>query len=224
MIESKARGSESTYKTSFAILGQQFINAERPAKASSYGMRWLNTFHVEDESIYSRGFAKNSYFSGLDPNETFAHAQSSRISLIESALKTAETGALERKMVKAQEDLIAEYDGTVRNHNGIITQFIYGSGFSSTEMVNSYSGTGKMKKSFINMAELVSNVNMENGFSDFNLMNNITEIFEKINEKYGEKLMLEENDGVINSETLPDDMETLTLQDDDMDENEDFDI
>lgn len=38
-----------------------------------------------------------------------------RIGLIDTAVKTAETGYTQRRLVKAMEDLMVRYDGTVRN-------------------------------------------------------------------------------------------------------------
>lgn len=41
-------------------------------------------------------------------------------------MKTAETGYMQRRLVKALEDLVVHYDGSVRNSRGDIIQFIYG--------------------------------------------------------------------------------------------------
>ena len=48
---------------------------------------------------------------------------------------TAETGYLQRQMVKAMEDLVTQHDGTVRDARGGIVQFHYGEdGLSSTKV------------------------------------------------------------------------------------------
>src|SRR5436309_2613426 len=49
-----------------------------------------------------------------------------REGLIDTAVKTAETGYIQRMLVKALEDVMAKYDGTVRNSLGDIVQFVYG--------------------------------------------------------------------------------------------------
>src|ERR1019366_8546429 len=49
-----------------------------------------------------------------------------REGLIDTAVKTAETGYIQRRLVKALEDVMAKYDGTVRNSLGDIVQFVYG--------------------------------------------------------------------------------------------------
>lgn len=41
-------------------------------------------------------------------------------------MKTAETGYMSRRLMKALEDLSTQYDGTVRNSSGGIVQLLYG--------------------------------------------------------------------------------------------------
>ena len=43
-----------------------------------------------------------------------------REGLIDTAIKTAETGYIQRRLVKALEDIMVKYDGTVRNSQGVI--------------------------------------------------------------------------------------------------------
>lgn len=49
-----------------------------------------------------------------------------REGLLDTAVKTAETGYMQRRLVKALEDLVSHYDGSVRNSRGEVIQFIYG--------------------------------------------------------------------------------------------------
>ena len=49
-----------------------------------------------------------------------------REGLIDTAVKTSETGYIQRRLVKALEDLSVKYDNTVRNCTGSIIQFLYG--------------------------------------------------------------------------------------------------
>ena len=46
--------------------------------------------------------------------------------LVDTAVKTAETGYMQRRLVKSLEDLCSQYDLTVRNSEGYIVQFKYG--------------------------------------------------------------------------------------------------
>jgi DNA-directed RNA polymerase II subunit RPB1 len=60
---------------------------------------------------------------------------SGREGLIDTAVKTAETGYIQRQIVKAMEDLMVQNDGTVRDANMNIVQFHYGEdGVNSTKI------------------------------------------------------------------------------------------
>ena len=49
-----------------------------------------------------------------------------REGLIDTAVKTAETGYISRRLIKALEDVMVKYDGTVRTSNEQMVQFLYG--------------------------------------------------------------------------------------------------
>lgn len=68
----------------------------------------------------------NSYLAGLTPTEFFFHAMGGREGLIDTAVKTAETGYIQRRLIKAMESVMVNYDGTVRNSVGQVIQFRYG--------------------------------------------------------------------------------------------------
>jgi DNA-directed RNA polymerase II subunit RPB1 len=73
-----------------------------------------------------RGFVENSYLQGLSPQEFFFHAMGGREGLIDTAVKTANSGYIQRRLVKALEDLMIHYDNTVRSCTGSVVQFLYG--------------------------------------------------------------------------------------------------
>ena len=166
MAKSGAKGKTADTGKLIGLLGQQFVNNKRPEKLITNNQRWLTTFSVHDRSIESRGFTTNSFYQGLNPDEFFAHAQASRIGLTDTAVKTSEIGAMQRKMVKAQEDLIVNYDGTVRNQNGIIYQLFYGAGFNCEYMIKSKDNYGNVELSFIDMREAVGKTNQNYDYLD----------------------------------------------------------
>ena len=59
----------------------------------------------DDLGPESRGFVENSYLRGLTPQELFFHAMGGREGLIDTAVKTSSTGYIQRRLVKAMEDL-----------------------------------------------------------------------------------------------------------------------
>jgi len=54
--------------------------------------RTLPHFIKDDYGPESRGFVENSYLAGLTPSEFYFHAMGGREGLIDTAVKTAETG------------------------------------------------------------------------------------------------------------------------------------
>ncbi len=133
MVQSGAKGSNLNIIQMMALLGQQQVAGRR----IQYGLqdRTLPHFARYDHGMESRGFVENSFITGIRPVEFFFHAMGGREGLIDTAVKTSDSGYIQRKMVKTLEDLHVEYDGTVRNVNGGIVQFSYGGdGIESTSI------------------------------------------------------------------------------------------
>jgi DNA-directed RNA polymerase II subunit RPB1 len=107
-----------------AMLGQQVVDGKR----IRYMMdnRTLPHFPKFDDGLESRGFVKNSFISGIQPAEFFFHAMGGREGLIDTAVKTSDTGYIQRRLVKLLEDIHVAEDRTVRDINDSIVQFSYG--------------------------------------------------------------------------------------------------
>jgi DNA-directed RNA polymerase III subunit RPC1 len=64
-----------------------------------------------------------------------------RVGLVDTAVKTAETGYMQRRLMKGLEDLTIAYDGSVRSSAGSIVQFRFGEdGLDPMEMESSVLG------------------------------------------------------------------------------------
>ena len=124
IVKSGSKGSVINIGQMIALVGQQNIDGKR----IPYGFtdRTLPHFHKYDDGPSARGFVENSFMNGLNPHEFFFHAMGGREGVIDTAVKTSETGYIQRKLIKAMEDLKIVSDLTVRNANGIIVQFLYG--------------------------------------------------------------------------------------------------
>lgn len=107
-----------------ALVGQQIIAGHRVP--NGFQDRSLPHFRKKSKNPPSKGFVRNSFFSGLTPTEFLFHAISGREGLVDTAVKTAETGYMARRLMKALEDLSTQYDLSVRNSVGGIVQFQYG--------------------------------------------------------------------------------------------------
>ena len=124
MVKSGSKGKETNVAQMIACVGQQNVDGKR----ITYGFtnRTLPHFTKYDDGPEARGFVKNSFISGLSPQEVFFHAMGGREGLIDTAVKTSETGYIQRRLVKAMEDSKIHYDNTVRTAVGSIIQYIYG--------------------------------------------------------------------------------------------------
>ena len=141
MTTSGSKGNTKNLGQIMSCLGQQVVAVKQPDRPTfkqqripynsgkikgGYDGRTLPHFHRHDDAPKSRGFCSNSFLVGLDPYEFFFHNASGREGLIDTAIKTADTGYLQRRLIKLMEDGKVYYDGTVRNSSRLILQFSYG--------------------------------------------------------------------------------------------------
>ena len=124
MVVAGSKGSFINISQMSVCVGQQSVEGRRIP--FGFRHRTLPHFTKDDYSPEARGFVENSYLRGLTPQEFFFHAMAGREGLIDTAVKTAETGYIQRRLVKALEDVMVNYDGTVRNSLGDLVQFVYG--------------------------------------------------------------------------------------------------
>ena len=124
MVEAGSKGSDLNISQMISCLGQQNVDGKR----IPYGFenRTLPHYTQFDDGPLARGFVENSFISGLSPQELFFHAMGGRVGLIDTAVKTSQTGYIQRRLIKGMEDLIVTYDMTVRNNKGKIIQYSYG--------------------------------------------------------------------------------------------------
>jgi DNA-directed RNA polymerase subunit A' len=124
MASTGARGSTLNIGQMTAALGQQSIRGKRINKG--YHNRSLPHFTTNDTNPASRGFVKSNYRDGLSPLEFFFHAMGGREGLVDTAVRTQQSGYMQRRLINALEHLKIEYDHTVRDPHGNIIQYLYG--------------------------------------------------------------------------------------------------
>ncbi len=124
MAISGARGSMLNLTQMAACVGQQSVRGERIQRG--YAERTLPHFYKGDLGADAHGFVKSSYKKGLSPIEFFFHAMGGREGLVDTAVRTSQSGYLQRRLINALQDLEVKYDGTVRETRGQIVQFVYG--------------------------------------------------------------------------------------------------
>ncbi|XP_061665680.1 DNA-directed RNA polymerase III subunit RPC1 [Syngnathoides biaculeatus] len=119
-----SKGSFINISQMIACVGQQAISGSRVP--DGFENRSLPHFEKHSKLPAAKGFVADSFYSGLTPTEFFFHTMAGREGLVDTAVKTAETGYMQRRLVKSLEDLCSQYDLTVRSSTGDIIQFIYG--------------------------------------------------------------------------------------------------
>lgn len=119
-----SKGSMFNISQIMGCVGQQNVNGKRIDLG--YTHRVLPHFEKHEISPEAKGFVENSYKKGLTPYEFYFHAMGGREGIIDTAVKTSETGYIQRRLIKAMEDLQVYNDHSVRNSSGDILSFVYG--------------------------------------------------------------------------------------------------
>ena len=90
MVSAGSKGTNINISQIMACVGQQNVEGKRISFGFTH--RTLPHFARYDFSPESKGFVSNNYIHGLDPSEFYFHAMGGREGLIDTAVKTAETG------------------------------------------------------------------------------------------------------------------------------------
>ena len=124
MARTGARGNMLNLGQMSSCVGQQAVRGQRIQRG--YRDRVLPFFKQGDLSAEAHGFVDSSFRSGLNPIEFFMHAAGGREGLVDTAVRTSQSGYMQRRLVNALQDISSSYDKTVRNATGEIVQFLYG--------------------------------------------------------------------------------------------------
>jgi DNA-directed RNA polymerase II subunit RPB1 len=124
LIDSNAKGKPDNISGMTSGRGQLVLNYARIQK--KVNNRTFPHYFQNDDRPEARGYLESSLYEGLNPIEFFMDAMTGREGLIDTAIKTAESGYINRRLIKCMEDVAVHYDGTIRNGNNVIIQYIYG--------------------------------------------------------------------------------------------------
>ena len=123
MARSGSKGSTINISQMTAVVGSAI--GRRQADSFRLQVPHVASFYEGRLLAESRGFVENSYLRGLTPTEFFFHAMAGREGLIDTAVKTAETGYIQRRLVKALEDVMASMMARCAIPRAMY-QFVYG--------------------------------------------------------------------------------------------------
>jgi len=102
-----SKGSNINIAQMVACVGQQVLSGSRIP--NGFEARSLPHFERDSKDPKSRGFVQNSFFSGLTPTEFFFHTMGGREGLVDTAVKTASTGYMQRRLVKVRLLLLHDF-------------------------------------------------------------------------------------------------------------------
>jgi len=124
MARTGARANMLNITQMVGVLGQQAVRGERVKRG--YLNRTLSYFKAGDLGSKAKGFVYNSFKKGLEPHEFFFHAIVGREGLVDTAVRTAQSGYMYRRLANALQDYYVTYDGSVRTSEGYLIQLKYG--------------------------------------------------------------------------------------------------
>ncbi len=124
MMQSGAKGNIINIAQIAGTVGQQSLKGKRIE--FGYKHRVLPHFKPHDLKPDARGFIKSSFRKGMKPLEFFFQAITGRDSLINKGMATPKSGYLYRRMANALQDLVVDYDLTVKDGSKTIVQFEFG--------------------------------------------------------------------------------------------------
>ena len=119
-----ARGGDVNIQQVLATLGPMLVRGKRLERG--YIDRTLSHFKKGDIGPIAGGIVLRSFVEGLDPIGFFFHNAAGRDSLVDTAIRTADSGYFYRRLVNALQDIRIEYDLSARTIDGKIIQFKYG--------------------------------------------------------------------------------------------------
>lgn len=124
MATTGARASMLNLTQITACVGQQSVRGGRIDRG--YIERTLPHFRKNELGAKARGFVHSSYKEGLDPIEFFFHAMGGREGLVDTAIRTAQSGYMQRRLVNALQDLNVRENGLVTDNRGMVIQTMFG--------------------------------------------------------------------------------------------------
>lgn len=124
MVTSGAKGSTVNTMQISCLLGQIELEGKRPP--IMINGRSLPSFPLFECSPKAGGFIDGRFMTGIEPQGFLFHCMAGREGLIDTAVKTSRSGYLQRCLIKHLEGLTVSYDGTVRDSDKTVVQFMFG--------------------------------------------------------------------------------------------------
>ncbi|EGR30247.1 hypothetical protein IMG5_137010, partial [Ichthyophthirius multifiliis] len=193
-----SKGSATNLSQMIGCVGQQIIGGKRVPN----GFTGRTLPHFAKDEIFphpeAMGFVRNSFFTGLSAPEFFFHTMAGRESLVDTAVKTADTGYMSRRLVKMLEDLSINYDLTVRTcDKKELIQFRYGGDgicpWMSEEKVSDKSVPVDLYTVFKNVKSIIPNRDGQKSLLPFQIMKITLKQLQNVKMDYIPELKINKN-------------------------------
>jgi len=165
-VRSGSKGDFFNIAQITGLLGQQNLRGARVPLFLNHGKRSLPHYKFGEltsaQEYESRGFIANSFIHGLNPREFYFHAMAAREGVSDTAMGTATSGYMQRRIVKLLEDVKVAYDGTVRDANNRVLQNMYGG--DGYDPVHTVKVNGNQEA--VDVGRLIDRLNMSDDSSD----------------------------------------------------------
>jgi DNA-directed RNA polymerase beta' subunit len=124
------------------------------------GTRCSPAFAPGSTSLESRGMCTNSFSKGLTPVEMFFHNMGGRQGLIDTAVKTGDSGTIFRRIGEILKNIKVSPDGSLRNGTGgIVQSTVYEDGFNRASLIRIETKTKSVVPTFIDVNYLAEQIN-----------------------------------------------------------------
>lgn len=147
------------------LVGQQFISGSRPPCKATNRTRILPNYLSNDPDPSARGFVRNSFFTGLRPQETWATLSGARQNIVVSGISVADAGTANRRVVRACEGQIESNAGGVIGTNGVMFSTIFGSSGIGIDKEVNIDRTGRRENQFfVDIQDVIRKENFRQGW------------------------------------------------------------
>lgn len=174
------KGNTSNIGQIIGAVAQQNYRGRRLQPTITDETRLLPVYDPGDNSPEAHAFIKNSFFTGLKPEESFFLQAGGREGLIDTASNTSKTGTIQRRMVKASENARIGNDNSLRNANGVLFMPLYNYGYDPRHCLDvTYDGVRTVVPFDIKF--MIEEINAERGWVTPSIVKKIEDNRQNIN-------------------------------------------
>ena len=124
MVDTGSKGSRINMNQMASLFGSVAIDGKR--MTMSITGKTLPSFKGYEVNPQAGGFIPKRFMTGMSMQNYFFLCVVGRDSLQHTAVKTANSGYMQRCLIKHLEGISVNYDSTVRNSDGLVLQFEFG--------------------------------------------------------------------------------------------------